>query len=75
MGFVQLHYRYRETVHHITLKFVDGQPEKAIRITVEGVVINGAGIAGAEILQGMIPLVDDRRKHHVEVILLKTQLE
>ncbi len=69
----KIQYRYRDTVYHISLRQVSEQLQHAIRVTVDGVVINGAGKAGQP--QGMIPLVDDRQDHHVEVALRKTQGE
>ena len=65
----KIHYRYRETFYHITVKRVGEQSEHVIRVTVDGAVINGAGVDGTGRPQGMIPLVDDRREHHVEVDL------
>jgi len=55
-----VHYRYRETVYHIVLTRAGEQSDRAIRITLDGVAV-----AGAE--SGVLPLVDDRRAHHVEV--------
>ncbi len=52
-----IHYRYRETVHHITVRRVAEQPEHVVRVTVDGV----------EHPDARIPLIDDRREHHVEV--------
>jgi cellobiose phosphorylase len=65
----KIHYRYRETFYHITVKRVNEQPEQVIRVTLDGAVVNGAGVDGTGRPQGMIPLVDDRREHHVEVDL------
>ena len=65
----KIHYRYRGTFYHITVKRIGGKPEHAIRVTVDGAVVNGAGVDGAGRPQGMIPLVDDRREHHVVVDL------
>ena len=36
---------------------------------VDGVVIKGSSLEGTERPHGMIPLVDDRRDHYVEVDL------
>ena len=55
-----VHYRYRETVYHIALSRRGEPTGQAIRIT-----LDGAGLAGAE--TGVLPLVDDRQAHHVEV--------
>ncbi|MCU7808985.1 MAG: cyclic beta 1-2 glucan synthetase, partial [Candidatus Thiodiazotropha sp. (ex Semelilucina semeliformis)] len=53
----KIHYRYRDTFYHISI-ICSG--DVAGRVTVDGVVANGTG---------QIPLVDDRREHHVEVVL------
>jgi cellobiose phosphorylase len=70
----KIHYRYRETVYHITVKRVGEQTGQVIRVTVDGAVVNGAGVGGSVVSgiarpQGLIPLVDDRREHYVEVEL------
>ena len=62
----KIHYRYRETIYHITVKRAGEQPEHVIRVTVDGAVVNGASVDGRR-PQGTIPLVDDRRDHDVEV--------
>jgi len=64
-----IHYRYRETVYHITVKRVGEKPEHVTRVTVDGVVVEESGVDETERPQGMIPLVDDRREHHVEVAM------
>ena len=51
-----VHYRYRETVYHIAIlrtPAVDGRA--------------GVTVDGIEQTDGVIPLVDDRREHSVEV--------
>ncbi len=65
----KIHYRYRETVYHIKVRRVGEHSEQVIRVTVDGAVVNGACVEGTGRPQGMIPLVDDRREHHVEVDL------
>ena len=55
----KVHYRYRETLYHITLRRVGERLARGGHITLDGVVIEGA----------VIPLVDDRRDHQVEVAL------
>jgi cellobiose phosphorylase len=65
----KIHYRYRETVYHITIKRIGEKSEHVIRVTVDGAVVFGAGVDGAGRPQGIIPLVNDRREHHVEVQL------
>jgi len=57
----QIHYRYRETCYHITVKRVGAESQQVLRVTLDGTVINGVAI----------PLVDDRREHHVEVDLAR----
>ena len=66
----KIHYRYRETYYHITIKRVGDKPEHEIRVTVDGTVVNGASVDEAGRPQGKIPLVDDHREHHVEVALI-----
>ncbi|MHB1705384.1 MAG: glycosyl hydrolase family 65 protein, partial [Acidithiobacillus sp.] len=66
----KIHYRYRETFYHITVKRVgEKKSEQVTRVTVDGTVVSGTGVDGAGRSQGMIPLVDDRREHYVEVDL------
>jgi cellobiose phosphorylase len=70
----KIHYRYRETVYHITVKRVGEQTGQVIRVTVDGAVVNGAGVGGLAVdgaarPQGLIPLVDDRQEHFVAVDL------
>ena len=53
-----MHYRYRETVYHITVE--QPKPSSTVaRVTVDGV----------EIPSLTIPLVDDRKEHQVTVVL------
>jgi cellobiose phosphorylase len=63
----KIHYRYRETVYHLIIKRVGEGPEQVLRVTLDGAVINAAGVVGAGRPQAMIPLLDDRRSHQVEV--------
>ncbi len=70
----KIHYRYRETVYHITVKRVGEEPEHVIRVTLDGDVVAWSGSDGAAVdrgvpLQGRIPLVDDRCEHYVQVDL------
>ena len=64
-----MHYRYRETVYHIAVRRVSEEPQHAIRVMLDGAEVAGGGTDGAGQAQGMIPLVDDRREHQVEVYL------
>ena len=54
-----IHYRYRDTVYHITVRGAGEPSGQAARVTVDGVEQHDA----------RIPLVDDRQAHHVEVVL------
>jgi cellobiose phosphorylase len=65
----KIHYRYRETVYHITVRRVGEKSEHVSRVTLDGAVVPGAGVDAAGRPQGMIPLVDDRREHFAEVDL------
>ena len=58
----KVHYRYRETVYHITVTQTDGVKSGA-EVTVDGVRQPDKSI----------PLIDDRREHNVEVRLPKKQ--
>jgi cellobiose phosphorylase len=53
----KVHYRYRDTVYHIVFERGTDQTQQALRVTVDG--IERAG--------NLIPLIDDRREHAVEV--------
>jgi cyclic beta-1,2-glucan synthetase len=65
----KIHYRYRETVYHITVRCVGAESDRLVRITVDGAVLTETSAEGAERPQDRIPLVDDRREHYVEVDL------
>jgi cyclic beta-1,2-glucan synthetase len=66
----KIHYRYRETFYHITVRRIGEKSAHVIRVTIDGAVVTGAGVDGTGRAQGMIPLVDDRREHNVEVNLI-----
>lgn len=65
----KIHYRYRETVYHINIRRSAEPSGSAIRVTLDGNLVAGDSVDRAGRPQGMIPLVDDRREHHVEVVL------
>ncbi len=52
----KLHYRYRETLYHITVRQIPSG-EKAMRVSVDGIAHHDQCIS----------LVDDRKEHWVEV--------
>ena len=54
-----IHYRYRETVYHITIRRVAMQTGEVLRVVLDG----------AECPEIRIPLVDDHQEHFVEVDL------
>jgi cyclic beta-1,2-glucan synthetase len=64
----KIHYRYRDTPYHITVRRVGEKSEHVNRVTVDGAVVEVTDMGGAGRPQGnLIPLVDDRREHYVEV--------
>ncbi len=75
----KIHYHYRGTLYHITVRRVGEKAEQVIRVTVDGELINkdlvvegddGNAVANTALqLQGTIPLVDDHIEHYVEVDL------
>jgi len=66
----KIHYRYRETVYHITVRRVGEESGHVHRVTVDGAVVEVTDMGGTGRPQGKkIPLVDDRREHYVEVDL------
>jgi cellobiose phosphorylase len=58
-GDYKIHYRYRDTVYHITVRRAGEPSGQATRVTVDGVEQHDA----------RIPLIDDRREHTAEVTL------
>jgi cellobiose phosphorylase len=54
----KVHYRYRETVYHISVLQGSAGENRTI-VTVDGIVM----------YDNIVPLVDDRREHSVEVIM------
>ena len=56
----KIHYRYRDTFYHITIQCSGNGARPGVRVTLDGALVNG---------DGLVPLVDDRLDHHVEVEL------
>ena len=75
----KIHYHYRGTLYHITLRRIGEKAEQVICVTVDGEVINkdlvvecngNAGVVDTVLpSQVTIPLVDDHIEHYVEVDL------
>jgi cyclic beta-1,2-glucan synthetase len=63
----KIHYRYRETVYHITVKRGAEKPDHLIRVMLDGAVVKAPGVDEAGRPQGVIPLKDDHREHYVEM--------
>jgi cyclic beta-1,2-glucan synthetase len=60
----KIHYRYRTTTpYHITVRRIGPSPVVVRRLTVDGVAMEANGESC------VIPLIDDRREHHVDVDL------
>ncbi len=53
-----VHYRFRETVHHVTVRF-EGAGRAVQRVVLDG----------QEQKEKFVPLVDDRREHHAEFVV------
>jgi cyclic beta-1,2-glucan synthetase len=51
----KIHYRYRETVYHITVRRIGEQSGQVIRVTLDGTLVGEAGVDGAGRPQGVIP--------------------
>ncbi|MGM0767651.1 MAG: GH36-type glycosyl hydrolase domain-containing protein [Pseudomonadota bacterium] len=58
----KIHYRFRDTVYHITVTCAGGTPGQGGRVTVDG----------NECPDARIPLSDDRIEHFVDVVLEKS---
>lgn len=59
----KIHYRFRDTLYHITVKRVGQKAAGVTRIILDGSIIDVVEQPGT------IPLVDDRQEHYVEVEL------
>ncbi|MCW8929422.1 MAG: cyclic beta 1-2 glucan synthetase, partial [Gammaproteobacteria bacterium] len=56
----KIHYRYHDTVYHITIICRGKKAQQVISVLLDDVMVNDVG---------RIPLLDDRLEHHVEVLL------
>ncbi len=62
-----IHYRYRETLYHITVKCNGEQSEQAGQVMLDGARVTTISEDRAGGLQHIVPLMDDQREHHVVV--------
>jgi len=53
----KIHYRFRQTVYHITITRLDADTEEANQLRLDG----------NELAAKTVPLVDDRQEHFVEM--------
>ena len=60
----KIHYRYRDTFYHITISTVGENSQQVTCVTIDGLEVEGDGAGKTP---GLIPLLDDRRDHYVEV--------
>lgn len=65
----KIHYRFRETLYHVTIKCVGEKSEQVVCVKVDGTVLNGACISGSRGSEGFIPLANDSQEHYVDVDL------
>jgi cellobiose phosphorylase len=63
----KIHYRYRETMYHITIKRVLEASGHVIGVKVDGVKVSSPSTNGAVQVKNRIPLVNDHQEHQVEV--------
>jgi cellobiose phosphorylase len=64
-----IHYRYRETPHHITVTRVGEQTGQVITVTVDGEPAREPSVVRAGRAHGKIPLFDDGREHRIDLSL------
>lgn len=63
----KIHYRYRETMYHITIQRLEGTSGQFAGVNVDGVKVANPSADGVIQVQNRIPLVNDHQAHHVEV--------
>lgn len=63
----KIHYRYRETMYHITMQRVANTSEDVIEVKLDGVKVSSPAVDGAMQIHNRIPLVNDQQEHHVVV--------
>lgn len=65
----KIHYRYRETLYHITLRRSSAQSQQSASVMTDGVYVGDRGAEDKARGLATILLVDDKRQHFVEVDL------
>jgi cellobiose phosphorylase len=67
----KIHYRYRETMYHITMLRVAEKSEHGTHVKVDGMKVSSQATDGVTQVQNItplsIPLVNDHQDHHVDV--------
>ncbi len=63
----KIHYRYRDTVYHITINLHDKQIENALRVTLDNVIIDNGESEHEAARPCIVPMSDDRQEHYVQV--------
>lgn len=63
----KIHYRFRDTQYHIIVNQVVAVSKHKVRVTIDGILIEGVGVHEFGNRQALVPLVDDRNEHHVEI--------
>lgn len=63
----KIHYRYRNTVYHVTVGRSQGQTGPDMQVRLDGVLLESVGQSGDETAYALIPLADDRQEHVVAV--------
>ena len=63
----KIHYRYRDTLYHITMQRVTDNSEQATEVKVDGVTIHKSSVNGQIDAKNSIPLVNDHQEHYVTV--------
>jgi cellobiose phosphorylase len=64
-----VHYRFRETFYHITVKYNTEKSGNPSRVTLDGVAIDGVGIDKTGHSYYQLLLINDHQEHHVEIIV------
>jgi cellobiose phosphorylase len=63
----KIHYRYRDTLYHITMQRITDNSEQVTEVKVDGVTIPKASVNERVHSKNSIPLVNDHQEHHVTV--------